>query len=241
MVLNANASVVLLISLSILVFTNNFNNDRGRVLAFGTIASIRSTNPSISWPSPHRATRTVALNDLPLFASKGDIHEAIVTRRDASYFLGSTAVALALFSPYAAYASGGATAGGAYLLSAKQRYNKRVTAGLKSFISLSSSLESGSLEATKSFFAGEDEGSWKDTATAGYLLANAFRKSSATPPDSLPAVKKWKAFKASVGEVYSAAVTKNNLKETTAAYANAQKSLDDYLEAVELPSSMELK
>ena len=108
-------------------------------------------------------------------------------------------------------------------------------------MSLSSSLESGSLEATKAFFTGEDEGSWKDTATAGYLLANAFRKSSATPPDSLPAVKKWKAFKASVGEVYSAAVTKNNLKETAAAYANAQKSLDDYLEAVELPSSMELK
>ena len=115
MVLNVNASVVLLISLSILVFTNNCNNDRVGVLAFSTIASIRSTNPSISWPSPHRATRTAALNDVQLSASKGDINEANVTRRDASYFLGSTAVALALLSPYTAYASGGATAGGAYL------------------------------------------------------------------------------------------------------------------------------
>jgi hypothetical protein len=101
-------------------------------------------------------------------------------------------------------------------------------------------LESGSLEATKSFFTSEEEGSWKDTAIAGYLLANAFRKSSATPPDSLPAVKKWKAFKASVGELYNAAVTKNNVKEATAAYANAQKSLNDYLEAVELPPPLEL-
>jgi hypothetical protein len=125
-------------------------------------------------------------------------------------------------------------------LSAKQRYNKRVIAGLKSFVALSSSLESGSLEETKAFFAGEEEGSWKDTATAGYLLANAFRKSSATPPDNLPAVKKWKAFKANVGELYNAAVTKNSIKDATIAYANAQKSLNDYLEAVELPSAIEL-
>lgn len=101
-------------------------------------------------------------------------------------------------------------------------------------------MESGSLEATKSFFTSEEEGAWKDTAIAGYLLANAFRKSSATPPDSLPAVKKWKAFKANVGELYNAAVTKNNVKEAAAAYANAQKSLNDYLEAVELPPPLEL-
>jgi hypothetical protein len=41
-----------------------------------------------------------------------------------------------LFSSSPAYASGGATAGGAYLLSAKQRYNKRVLAGIKSFLNL---------------------------------------------------------------------------------------------------------
>ncbi len=125
-------------------------------------------------------------------------------------------------------------------LSAKQRYNKRVIAGIKSFVALSSSLGSGSLEETNSFFAGEEEGSWKDTATAGYLLANAFRKSSATPPDNLPAVKKWKAFKANVGELYNAAVMKNSIKDATIAYENARKTLNDYLEAVELPSAIEL-
>jgi hypothetical protein len=49
----------------------------------------------------------------------------------------SSATSLAyLFSSSPAYASGGATAGGAYLLSAKQRYNKRVLAGIKSFLNL---------------------------------------------------------------------------------------------------------
>lgn len=49
----------------------------------------------------------------------------------------SSASSLAyLFSSSPAYASGGATAGGAYLLSAKQRYNKRVLAGIKSFLTL---------------------------------------------------------------------------------------------------------
>ena len=49
-------------------------------------------------------------------------------------------------------ASGGATAGGPYLLSAKQRYNERVIAGMKSFLSLSSSLESGNLAVVSNFF-----------------------------------------------------------------------------------------
>ena len=96
------------------------------------------------------------------------------------------------------------------------------------------------LDSTKSYFAGEDEGSWKDTSTAGYLLANAFRRSSATPPDSLPAVKRWKAFKADV-DAMQKATTKNNVKDVVAAYAKALSSLDAYLETVELQPSMELK
>ena len=88
-----------------------------------------------------------------------------------------------------AYASGGATAGGAYLLSAKQRYNARVLAGMNSFLLLSSSLEDGNLAESKAFFESEDEGGWKDSSAAGYLLANAFRRNSSTPPDNLPSVK----------------------------------------------------
>jgi hypothetical protein len=88
-----------------------------------------------------------------------------------------------------ASASGGATAGGPYLLSAKQRYNERVIAGMKSFLSLSSALDSGDLATASSFFSNEDVGSWKDASAAGFLLANAFRRNSSAAPDSLPAVK----------------------------------------------------
>lgn len=88
-----------------------------------------------------------------------------------------------------AQASGGATAGGAYLLSAKQRYNTRVTRAMQGFLALESSLQEGSFDKTKEFLTSEEDGAWKDGSSAGYLLANAFRRSSSTAPDSLPSVK----------------------------------------------------
>ena len=88
-----------------------------------------------------------------------------------------------------AVASGGATAGGAYLLSAKQRYNERVTKGIKNFLALGPSLEADSLDKTQEYFVCSELGCWADLSTAGYLLANAFRRSANTNPDSLPAVK----------------------------------------------------
>ena len=98
-----------------------------------------------------------------------------------------------LLVPYLAGASGGATAGGAYLLSAKQRYNERVTLGAKKFASLSKSPDD--VKAIKEYFGNAD--CYKDFASAGYLLANAFRRSSSTAPDKLPSVQAWKAFAAS--------------------------------------------
>jgi hypothetical protein len=88
-----------------------------------------------------------------------------------------------------ANASGGATAGGVYLLSAKQRYNDRVTSGVKGFLNIQKSLESEDIDAVRTYFTSEEAGSWKDLSAAGYLLANAFRQNSTTPPDSIPAVK----------------------------------------------------
>jgi hypothetical protein len=87
----------------------------------------------------------------------------------------------------AAQASGGATAGGAYLLSAKQRYNRRVTQGVQEFRALKAALTDGNVDRIKQFFA--EDGSWKDFSTAGYLLANAFRRNSTAAPDTLPTVK----------------------------------------------------
>jgi hypothetical protein len=88
-----------------------------------------------------------------------------------------------------ARASGGATAGGAYLLSAKQRYNERVAKSVKGLLLVGEALAAGDSKATNSYFSGDDGGSWKDLTASGYLLSNAFRRSSATAPDKLPAVK----------------------------------------------------
>lgn len=105
------------------------------------------------------------------------------------FALSTIAVAGASLLPENASASGGATAGGVYLLSAKQRYNGRVTKGVIGFLSLGGSLESGNIDDAKNFFKSEEDGNWKDFSAAGYLLANAFRRSSSTPPDKLPSVK----------------------------------------------------
>ncbi|GMI17448.1 hypothetical protein TrLO_g3623 [Triparma laevis f. longispina] len=132
-----------------------------------------------------------------------------------------------LVAPTLAQASGGATAGGAYLLSAKQRYNERVQVGSKKFIILSKFPEP---QAIKEFFA--EESCYKDYASAGYLLANAFRRSSSTAPDKLPAVQKWKAF-AKEAELIGK-------KPKSANFVNALQLLDEYLSEVELPPAAEL-
>jgi hypothetical protein len=139
-----------------------------------------------------------------------------------------------------ANASGGATAGGVYLLSAKQRYNERVKAGIKGFGELENSIDSGNLDSAKSFFMVDTVGGWKDASAAGYLLANAFRRSSTTPPDSLPTVKKWKAFAAEL-EVMQKALKKKDAKGVKASYEKALGLVDTYLESVELPSVLEMK
>ena len=139
-----------------------------------------------------------------------------------------------------AYASGGATAGGAYLLSAKQRYNERVIAGVKTYIGLSPSIENADLSAATAFFTSDEQGSWSDFAAAGYLLSNAFRRSSSTAPDALPSVKKWKAFAGQV-EALQKAIKKKSKSSAQKAYAESMALLDDYLDAVELPAVLEMQ
>ena len=92
-----------------------------------------------------------------------------------------------------AYASGGATAGGAYLLSAKKRYYERVKSAVHGLVAVNTALQQpeADLSVAKGYFSPDntDDGSWQDLTAAGYLLSNAFRRSSSTAPDSLPAVK----------------------------------------------------
>ena len=159
-----------------------------------------------------------------------------VTGAGAAALLG---VSTAVLTPSPAQASGGATAGGAYLLSAKQRYNSRVTAGVKAFLALSEPLDSGSIAEAKAFLSNEEAGGWGDLKSAGYLLSNAFRRTSTTPPDSLPSVKAWKAFAAEV-EKMQKAVDKKSKSGVADAYKKAEALLDGYLELVELPPSIEI-
>jgi len=137
-----------------------------------------------------------------------------------------------------ANASGGATAGGAYLLSAKQRYNERVIEGVHQFLSLESSLQKGSVAEATVFFEGDEKGTWKDTKAAGYLLANAFRRSSSTAPDKLPSVKAWKKFAAGV-EAIQKPVSKKKAKLSLEAFLKAKEFLEPYLEEVDLTSALE--
>ena len=160
--------------------------------------------------------------------------------KDMSAFTLASIGLVSTTSTKPAYASGGATAGGAYLLSAKQRYNQRVTDGVKAFLALSTPLDDGSLEEAKAFFASEEQGGWKDASSAGYLLSNAFRRSSTTPPDSLPSVKKWKAFAAEL-ETLQKSLKKKDSKGVKSSYAKAEVLLDAYLDAVELPSVADMR
>ena len=160
--------------------------------------------------------------------------------KDMSAFTLASIGLVSTTSTKPAYASGGATAGGAYLLSAKQRYNQRVTDGVKAFLALSTSLDNDSLEEAKVFFTREEQGGWKDASSAGYLLSNAFRRSSTTPPDSLPSVKKWKAYAAEL-ETLQKSLKKKDLKGVKNSYAKAEVLLDAYLDAVELPSVADMR
>lgn len=106
------------------------------------------------------------------------------TRREVFEFGVLTPAVLVLgASVEAAHASGGATAGGAYLLSAKQRYNDRVKGSIKGLLAAQSSLSGGDSKPAKAYFSEEDEGTWKDLTAAGYLLSNAFRRNSTAAPD----------------------------------------------------------
>lgn len=122
----------------------------------------------------------------PLYASRRSfVEKAVVSAASAAILTASNL----LVPVQPATASGGATAGGAYLLSAKQRYNERVKAGVKGFLSIQTALKNNDIPTLRTYFNSEEVGSWIDLTSAGYLLANAFRSSSSKAPDALPSVK----------------------------------------------------
>mmetsp|Transcript_4828 Transcript_4828/g.9209 ORF Transcript_4828/g.9209 Transcript_4828/m.9209 type:complete len:208 (+) Transcript_4828:61-684(+) len=185
--------------------------------------------------SPHEGIKK---SPLPM-TSHSEVVEPLDSSRRKVLQILTASVAFQGLNFDVAHASGGATAGGAYLLSAKQRYNQRVKAGVQGFVDLQRNVVSGNLEGLTVYFTSEEVGSWKDVSVAGYLLANAFRRSSTTPPDSLPSVKKWKAFAAEVDNLQKS-FKKKDVKGVKASYDKALGLLNDYLDAVELPSILEI-
>ncbi|KAL3944681.1 MAG: hypothetical protein SGBAC_001239 [Bacillariaceae sp.] len=137
-----------------------------------------------------------------------------------------------------ANASGGATAGGAYLLSAKQRYNERVKAAVKGLLEVGAAIKGGSTKEAEAYFSSDDAGSWKDLTAAGYLLSNAFRRSSTTAPDSLPAVKKYKALVKEVEGLQKK--LKKGAAKAADQFSSVEEALEIWLAEIELPPSKEL-
>lgn len=188
--------------------------------------------PSATVPARHLATKSYE-HDLETIVD--DAHHPLSRKKFVEGV--QTSFALLLVGQVKpAHASGGATAGGAYLLSAKQRYNKRVTSGLKAFLAINPD----DLSALNAFFSTPDEGGWEDLSAAAYLLANAFRTNSSKAPDSLPSVKSWKSFSKEV-DLLKRGLAKNDKGKVASAYNNAEEKLDEYLANVELPTVIELK
>jgi hypothetical protein len=143
----------------------------------------KSVNGFSTKSSPKPALRSLESERL-------DVTVASTSRKSFINQLAYLSIAVgAATSAGPAYASGGATAGGAYLLSAKKRYYERVRVSVKGLVAAGDDLAAGDSKVAKEYFANEEAGGWKDLTAAGYLLSNAFRRSSSTAPDSLPAVK----------------------------------------------------
>lgn len=194
--------------------------------------AVAFVTPSASVPVRHLATKSYE-HDIGTIVD--DAHHPLSRKKFVEGV--QTSFALLLVGQVKpAHASGGATAGGAYLLSAKQRYNKRVTSGLKAFLAINPD----DLSALNAFFSTPDEGGWEDLSAAAYLLANAFRTNSSKAPDSLPSVKSWKSFSKEV-DLLKRGLSKNDKAKVASAYNNAEEKLDEYLANVELPTVIELK
>jgi len=141
--------------------------------------------------------------------------------------------------PTTAQASGGATAGGAYLLSAKKRYYERVKASVAGLLQATDGLKNGDSNVAKEYFSSEADASWKDLTAAGYLLSNAFRRSSSTAPDSLPAVKKYKAFAKTVDN-FQKVLKKKGAAAAMDEFPGVEAALDEWLSEIDLPAAREL-
>lgn len=172
--------------------------------------------------APQRAPTTAATDEALVALRRAMVQKPAVSRK--SFGAASVAAAVSAFANVAAVdASGGATAGGAYLLRAKERYNARVLAGAKAY---KGAADIGALFAEK-------DGALDDLEAAGFLLANAFRINSTQNPDKIVQVQKFKAFKKDA-DACAAFLKKKKKADAKAAYDASLVTLDVYLKGVGL-------
>lgn len=183
-------------------------------------ALIAQRSPATTAGSP---ATTAATDDALVALRRAMAQKPAVSRK--SFGAASVAAAVSAFANVAAVdASGGATAGGAYLLRAKERYNARVLAGAKAY---KSSSDLGALFAEK-------DGALDDLEAAGFLLANAFRINSTQNPDKIVQVQKFKAFKKDADACAAFLKKKKKKADAAAAYDASLVTLDVYLKGVGL-------
>ena len=184
-------------------------------------ALIAQRSPATTAGSP---ATTAATDDALVALRRAMAQKPAVSRK--SFGAASVAAAVSAFANVAAVdASGGATAGGAYLLRAKERYNARGLAGAKAY---KSSSDLGALFAEK-------DGALDDLEAAGFLLANAFRINSTQNPDKIVQVQKFKAFKKDADACAAFLKKKKKKKaDAAAAYDASLVTLDVYLKGVGL-------
>jgi len=212
-------------------------------------AFIPGSNPAIvsNTPSVFRLPVTQATADagIPILPNLPTSYDAVVpplvgepqivqasddammaTRRQ---FMTTAAVAAAVGGPTSALASGGATAGGVYLIRAKQRYGDRVKQGAAGYLAIDPSL--GAKDPF--FLGGEKDSKDYDFTSSSFLLANAFRTTSTAAPNTLPTVKKWTAFLAEHDNFLKLSKKKGGADAAAESYAKSKDLLKVYLTAVE--------
>ncbi len=207
-----------------------------------------------SW-APQQTTARGALSTSPVVMSTaGRSRRAVLD--------GATVLLLFGTSPFAAEASGGATAGKYTTIPiAKRRYYGRVKQGVFEYLAVGAAVKKGDLSAATidDFFAdtilvstakqkkqcisADDEtcttkekysSRWEDMKLSMFLLGNAFRTDSGKPPEKVKQVKEAKAFFVQVDKLQKARV-KGDRKGSALAYAASIEALEAFLNDVDLP------
>ena len=136
----------------------------------------------------------------------------------------------------------------------KKSYQTRVVADVKDFKQLGAAIDNGETEGKawvnffieyqrrepdsvgRSYAANVDLVGNKDLSGCGILLAASYAKAG-KPADNLPSMKKYKSL-AKLFDPIKAAGAKGDAAKAKAAWGKASDALQEYLEEVELPSSL---